>query len=116
MKLLGFCIKSNNIAEMVDFYKRILGADAVGEGGHFNINLSGDNGSFIIWDDGNVTDTINEKVVLWFSVNDVDAEYKKLHSMGVTIIEPPQSNPWGARHMVFCDPDGNHVRLITPAI
>jgi len=117
MKLLGFYIKSKNIAEMIDFYKRVLNAEVIGEGGvHFNVNLPDDNGSFVIWNDGNVTDVVNEKMVLWFSVNNVDAEYDKFLNMDVVVIEPPTNNPYGARHMVFSDPDGNHIRFITPAV
>jgi len=113
MELLGFYIKSKNIAEMVNFYKKVLGADAVGEDNHFNINLPNGKGGFVIWDDGEVSDTINEKIVLWFLVDNVDEEYEKLLKMSVSVIEPPVNNPWGARHMVFCDPDGNHIRFIT---
>jgi len=116
MKLLGFYIKSKNIVEVVNFYQKILSADAIGEGEHFTIKLPDDNGSFIIWNDGNVTDTVNERIVLWFSTDDVDAEYEKLLEMGVIIIEPPTNNPYGARHMVFSDPDGNQIRFITPAV
>ncbi|MCL2508247.1 MAG: VOC family protein [Oscillospiraceae bacterium] len=113
MKLLGFYIKSKNIAAMVNFYKEVLGAEAVGEGVHFNINLPNSGGGFVIWDDGEVADTINEKIVLWFSADNVDEEYKKLLKMNVSIVEPPVNNPWGSRHMVFCDPDGNHIRFVT---
>jgi len=114
MELSGFYIKSKNVAEMVSFYKEVLGAEAVGEGDiHYNINLPNGKGGFVIWDDGEVTDTINEKIVLWFFVDNVDEEYEKLLKMNVLIIEQPVNNPWGARHMIFCDPDGNRIRFVT---
>lgn len=114
MKLIGFYILSKNVPAMVDFYKRALRAEAVGEGNHFAINLPNGNGGFTIWDDGNVSDVINEKMHLWFSVENVDNEYSNLLEMNAEIIERPTDNPWGARHMVFCDPDGNRIRFITP--
>ena len=114
MKLLGFYILTKNIALMVDFYKKVLRAEADGGGNHFNIILPDGNGEFVIWDNDDVADTVNEKMVLWFSVDDVDNEYEILLKMNVTILEPPVNNPWGARHMVFCDPDGNRIRFITP--
>ena len=113
MRLLGFYVLSKNIELMVDFYKKVLRAEAEGEGVHFVIKLPDDKGSFVIWDNGEVADTVNEKIVLWFSVDNVDDEYKKLALMNIPVIEPPADNPWGARHMVFCDPDGNRIRFVT---
>jgi len=115
MELIGFYILSKNIPDMVDFYKKALRAEVIGEGNHFAINLPDGKGGFTIWDDGEVSDTINEKMHLWFSVENVDDEYTCLLKMNAKIIEPPICNPWGARHMIFCDPDGNRIRFITPA-
>jgi len=114
MQLLGFYILSKNILVMVDFYKKVLCAEVEGEGNHFVINLPDGKGGFPIWDDGEVSNAENEKVVLWFQVENLDDEYTKLLKMNVKILEPPVNNPWGARHMVFCDPDGNRIRFITP--
>lgn len=114
MKLIGFYILSKNTSQMVEFYTKALRAKADGEGGHYSINLPDGKGGFVIWDNGEVSDTVNERMALWFSVDDVDAEYRNLLEMNARILEPPTDNPWGARHMVFCDPDGNRVRFITP--
>ena len=114
MQLLGFYILSKNIPVMVDFYKKVLCAEVEGEGNHFVINLPDGKGGFPIWDDGEVSNAENEKVVLWFQVENLDDEYTKLLKMNVKILEPPVNNLWGARHMVFCDPDGNRIRFITP--
>ena len=115
MKLLGFYILSNRVPVMVEFYKKVLCADSDGEGNHIVINLPDGKGGFPIWDNGEVSDTVNERLVLWFQVKNVDEEYERLLKMDVQILEPPANNPWGARHMVFCDPDGNRIRFITPA-
>ena len=115
MNFLGFYILSKNVAALVNFYKKVLRAEADGEGSHFCIRLPDGKNGFVIWDNGHVPDTINEKMILWFSVDDVDKEYEILLEMNITILEPPVDNPYGARHMVFCDPDGNRIRFITPA-
>lgn len=115
MKLIGFYILSKKVPEMVDFYTKVLRGEADGEGNHVVINLPDGKGGFPIWDNGDVSDTVNERIALWFSVENVDEEYEKLLEMNVTIIEKPVNNPWGARHMVFCDPDGNRVRFISNA-
>ena len=114
MGSLGFYILSKNVAAMVDFYEKVFRAEADGEGCHFVIKLPGGQGSFVIWDNGEVADTINEKIVLVLGADDVDAEYELLAEMWVPIVEPPVNNPWGRRHMVFCDPDGNRIRFVGP--
>ncbi|MDR1704022.1 MAG: VOC family protein [Clostridiales bacterium] len=114
MQLIGFYLLSKNIPAMVDFYTKVLRAEATGEGNHIVINLPGGKGGFPIWDNGEVSDVINERAVLWFSVDNVDDEYNILLNMNARILEPPANTPWGARAMVFCDPDGNRVSFITP--
>ena len=114
IQLLGFYILSNNIPLMVDFYRKVLRAEAIGENNHFVIRLPDGKGEFTIWDNGEVSDKINEKIALWFSVENVDEEYNNLLKMNTQIIEPPVNNPWGTRHMVFCDPDSNRIRFVTP--
>ncbi len=51
----------------------------------------------------------NQHMCIVFTVDNVDAEYDKLKKLGVNIIEPPITRPWGARNMHFCDPYGNHI-------
>ena len=111
--MIGCYILTKNIEAMVTFYKSVFRAGAEGEGVHFVMKLP-DGSSFVLWDNGEVADTINEKIVLVLGVDDVDDEYKMLAEMNVPVIEPPVNNPWGGRHMVFCDPDGNRIRFVGP--
>jgi len=111
--MIGCYILSKNIEAMVAFYTKVFRAKAEGEGCHYVIKLP-DGSSFVIWDNGEVTDSINEKIVLILGVDDVDDEYKMLAEMNIPIVEPPVNNPWGRRHMVFCDPDGNRIRFVGP--
>lgn len=53
-------------------------------------------------------------VVLEFEVEDVDVEYVRLLEMGVRIVKPPTTQPWGLRSVWFRDPDGNIVNFFAP--
>jgi predicted enzyme related to lactoylglutathione lyase len=44
-----------------------------------------------------------------FKVNDVDAEYERIKTLGVEFIMLPTTHPWGARSFWFRDPDGNII-------
>jgi uncharacterized glyoxalase superfamily protein PhnB len=45
----------------------------------------------------------------------VDAEYKRISRLGVTLVMPPATQPWGRRTMIFRDPAGNLVSVSSPA-
>lgn len=53
-----------------------------------------------------------ESCGLEFEVDDVDAEYARLVSLGVSVSEPPVTYPWGFRAIGFRDPDGNHIDFV----
>ena len=42
---------------------------------------------------------------------DIDGLHAAYVTRGVTVIEPPVSQPWGARDCAFRDPSGNLVRI-----
>jgi uncharacterized glyoxalase superfamily protein PhnB len=46
-------------------------------------------------------------VTLWFTVNDLQATFDRLVSMGARVRYPPTEKPWGARLASVYDPDGN---------
>ena len=53
----------------------------------------------------------NRSVILDFDVDDVDAEYERLQESVSDWVTPPKVMPWGARAIVFRDPDGNLVNM-----
>lgn len=53
----------------------------------------------------------NRSVILDFEVADVDAEYERLQEIVSDWVMPPKVMPWGARAIVFRDPDGNLVNI-----
>lgn len=99
---------TNDVPRLANFYKRLLGVD----------NGSNDDVHQFILTEGTVLSVSNDgmqrgenhqNICLAFTVEDVDTEHIRLQGMGVEIIEPPTLRPWGAKNMIFADPDGNRV-------
>lgn len=59
----------------------------------------------------------NDTIVIEFLVEDVDAEFARLHDMLTDIVLEPTTMPWGNRSTLFRDTDGNLVNLFSrPAL
>jgi len=52
-------------------------------------------------------------LLLAFVVDDVDAEHDRLVAAGVTMLTPPETEPWGERYLQVMDPNGVVVQLVT---
>lgn len=108
MYLGEVCLETNDVIKMVDFYRKILNipSDCKDEVHQFIIT-EGTNLS--IYNNGEVKNNQNQNVSIAFTVDDVDEEYERLLKLGIHIIDVPKLQPWGAKNMHFCDPDGNHI-------
>ena len=62
-----------------------------------------------VYDDGAPSHTAGQNLCLAFTVDDVDEECARLTALGVPITQPPSTQPWGARNLIFLDPDGNAI-------
>ena len=62
-----------------------------------------------IYNDGVIRKENHQNICLAITVDDVDFEYERLLSLGVKITEPPTVRPWGAKNMIFSDPEGNQL-------
>ncbi|WP_454295754.1 VOC family protein [Salana multivorans] len=47
-----------------------------------------------------------------FTVEDIDADYARLQDVGVTIITPIETEPWGERYFQMADPNGIVYQLV----
>ncbi|HEY1941600.1 MAG TPA: VOC family protein [Roseiarcus sp.] len=56
----------------------------------------------------------NHSAIIEFRVEDVDKEYERLDKVITDIVQPPTTQPWGNRSLLFRDPDGNLVNFFTP--
>jgi lactoylglutathione lyase len=53
-----------------------------------------------------------DRVLLVFAVEDVDAAYDQLKARGIKFVTEPQDRPdWGIRTAHFRDPDGNLIEI-----
>lgn len=108
MILAEVCLLTNNVLRLSEFYKTILNTTSDSDDEvHQEILVDGT--TLSIYNDGKVKNNLNQNICIAFTVDNVDAEYEKLKKLGVNIIEPPITRPWGARNMYFCDPDGNYI-------
>jgi predicted enzyme related to lactoylglutathione lyase len=108
MFLAEVCFETNNVIRLADFYRKLLHIEEENQDEVHQL-ITGGQVAITVYNDGSVKNNQNRNITLAFTVEDVDAEYERLLEMGITIIEPPTTRPWGARNMHFCDPDGNHV-------
>lgn len=108
MKIGEVCLLTNDVIKMADFYKTIL---KVTNGCNDIVHqvIIAEETTLTIYNEGTLKNNSNHNISLAFTVDDVDAEFERLLSLGVKILEVPTTRPWGARNMHFCDPDGNHI-------
>ncbi len=115
----GFCVLTNDVVRLRDFYAAVLRAETEGDEIHSLVRL--DTCSFAIFDPSKteVQDVFAKRsgrgsVILEFEVDDVDSEYQRLlQGIEPEFLIPPRSNPHGRRAMHFLDPDGNIVNFHT---
>jgi len=99
--------------ETWDFYSAILGFTTVTECGAY-VHLAHPSGAqFGLLKhevDGAPAELISavEGRGFWLSLHvaDADAEFTRLRSLGVQVVEPPEDKPWGERHFLVRDPNG----------
>jgi len=53
------------------------------------------------------------ETILDFVVDDVDAVYQRIDALGVEWVLPPTTQPWGKRSMLFRDPEGHLVNVLS---
>ncbi len=108
MFLAEVCLETNDVIRLAEFYRRLFLIEEENKDEVHQLIIGGQV-AITVYNDGAVKNNQNNNISLAFTVDDVDKEYDRLHEMGITIIEPPTTRPWGARNMHFCDPDGNHI-------
>ena len=108
MIFAGLCLTTDDVRRLSDFYQRVLRTTSdCDDNIHQEIHTSG--ASLAILKSDNISEHGNKNMSLAFTVDDVDAEYIRLKSLGIEILDSPTVRPWGAKNMRFCDPDGNFI-------
>ena len=108
MKIGEVCLNTNDVEALADFYKKLLGIEN-GSSDAVHQTLIGEDTQLTIYNDGAHKNNDNRNIMLAFTVDDVEAEYRRLLGMGVEIIEKPVRRPWGTVNMSFYDPDRNVI-------
>lgn len=116
MQIGEVSLLTNDVPRLANFYRELLGVACAGgpggdEGDETHQFILTEGTTLTVYNDGTEKNNNNQNMCLAFTVQDVDAEFERLKAMGARIVEPPQTRPWGARNMHFCDPDGNHIYL-----
>lgn len=114
MKLTHICIMTNDVVSLTEFYLSIL-PDAKQEGeGDMYVQFRTECGIIGITsmklDNRNLFEpNANKSIMLEFEVDDVDAEHDRIKNLGIEIVKPLETQPWGNRSFYFKDPDGNLI-------
>lgn len=111
----GVLIWTADLPRLVAFYRDVLGLEArsVRERianfawGDFRLTLAVHSEV-----SGQAKDPL--RVMINFSIDDIDAAYQRLSANGVLFSRPPEQEPWGGWVATFTDPDGNTLQLLQP--
>ena len=117
-RLSGLCIITPDVERIRDFYSRVLDVTFDGDAAYASYTSQGIVLSLYPEDGmegmapGSMQGAGRGAYTLEFEVDDVDAEYNRLLGMGISIVKPPTTQPWGVRSVWFRDPDGNIVNFL----
>jgi catechol 2,3-dioxygenase-like lactoylglutathione lyase family enzyme len=126
MKLVQSRIVTDDVEGLAGFYARLLGAPVALneyyveiEAGSASVGFSKRRFTEYREDDGAPAagrgQPRQDEIILDFLVDDVDAEYPRVASLGVEWVLPPTTQPWGNRSMIFRDPAGNLINVFSRA-
>ncbi len=109
-------IFSGNFDAAISFYRDVLGLTLrfkEDEHGYasFDTGQVGFSVARVTPDADNYSALVGRFTGIGLSVDDLDAEYERLSSMGVAFSMPPTQQPWGGYMAIVKDPDGNELYL-----
>lgn len=118
-KIKLISIMTDNMVNMLKFYKEVMGFNCSDEEGDY-VELEHDGVRFALCSRKLAHELTGYKgykekasgqsfeLAFWLPSKDaVDASYKEIVEKGATPILAPHDMPWGQRTAVFADPEGN---------
>ncbi len=117
MEFTGICLITKNVPLLADFYARVLRVAAEGDETHVEMKTKGAQLAIFSVEgmEGlaplSMQGAGHGSFTIGFEVQDVDGEFERLNGMGVAMVKPPTTHPWGSRSFWFRDPDGNIVNF-----
>lgn len=121
MKFVSTRIITADVNRLVEFYELVTGVPAMWANELF-AEIPTPVGTLAIGSDktvplfaaGSAEPAANRSAIVEFIVDDVDAEYERLHERVTDVVTKPTTMPWGNRAFLLRDPEGNLVNLFTP--
>jgi uncharacterized glyoxalase superfamily protein PhnB len=110
MQFTDICFVTKDVLQLRAFYETVFGGKAEGDEIHSTLGI---NGTYFVFMKEKTPAFYFEmtkgtsNTILSFNVDDVDAEYQRLQSLGAEMLNEPKTHPWGVRSFQFKDPDGN---------
>lgn len=116
----GICIVSHDVPRLREFYSRVLDTTPEGEDWFVAFRLTG--GVLSIFAEAGMEEMAPRcmqssgcgRYTLEIEVENVDEEFQRLTSKGLSVVKPPTTQTWGRRSVWFRDPDGNIVNFYKP--
>ncbi|MCE9595578.1 MAG: VOC family protein [Planctomycetes bacterium] len=102
-------VTTDRLAETRAFYVEKLGFQVAFDHDHYLGLRAGAAGSpelGFMRPDHDAPKKFEGGVTFGLRVDDADREHARLRALGVTIVQPPTDQPWGARSFVALDPNG----------
>lgn len=113
----------NDIANMVRFYRDVLGMEIDYKGGPY-AEFRHDGIRFSMFERAQLPELLGQTPTYPSGLNgtlelaidlprfeDVDREYARLVEQGATPVYPPRDEPWGMRSSMVADPEGNLIEV-----
>lgn len=124
MRLDGFGLMVKDMAEMIRFYRDVLGFEIKEQEDAYNVYLIKDKTLFMLFRRSDFEQMTGRKfryangihghseIALYVDTfEQVDAEYAKAVSKGAVSILEPTTEPWGQRTCYIADPEGNLIEI-----
>ncbi|MEU6994533.1 VOC family protein [Streptomyces sp. NPDC046465] len=121
MDFVSIRIITHDVARLVAFYEKAMGASAAWATEDFaelgtptaSLAIAGTR-TVPLFAPGSARPADNHSVIIEFLVEDVDRVHENLTGLVTDFVAGPTTMPWGNRSLLFRDPDGNLVNFFTP--
>jgi len=124
MKIEAVCLFVNDMKNMVEFYRDLIGMKIDWNGGGF-VSCQTETGVAFNLCERKIMENslkktlsypngINGTVEICFGVDsfsDVDSEFNRLVKAGANPVDEPSTAPWGMRSCFISDPEGNLIEI-----
>ena len=124
MRLDGFGLFVNDMANMIRFYRDVLGFEIKESENTSNVYLIKDDTLFLLYGRKDFEKMTNRKYEYVKGLNghteialyvdtfeEVDAEYERAVRNGAISVLEPETEPWGQRTCYIADPEGNLIEI-----